>query len=687
MAIPGIDIDINAVSVDGLPLRAAQARSILYRNAKMGMPLRYRVLDRRDAFATGLEYAHLEHDWNGYKAERTETISTKSQVPPGYQMTESPAENVPLAMRRPSAPERLTPLIISRFTGMLFSESRRPNVYVEGDEDADDFLRTVIRDSKFWRVAADARNIGGGIGSVLLTFKLRDGRFVFKAHNAKYVADWVWEDPDELVPAAVLIQYITIKEYDELDESGQPTGNVRQEPMVYRRIIDQQYDIVFKEKRLDPDGRPPAYMEIDEQQTYEHRLGKFPGVWIQNVYNSSDVDGLPDTDGAYQMIEEVDRLGAQINRGLKYNMDPTLWTSRDFRQWKGPGPGQDVVKGHGVGLELGPGGSAGYLEIAATGIQAARERRSELRQAVLDKTQCILADPDKVAAAATSGKALEIVYHPMLEKCDLLRGQYGPAFQHLFELVLEMARVWKTSAMYPGNARSVFKLPPKIEEHDPMPSNPDIKPKRIIKVRDPGVGGVVSLSWGPYFTPTPTDRNQETTSVTNAKLAGLLDLETAVKKIAAVFDIEDPEGLIRRIREEGSQDREPDELDDVIAGEVVDEDGEDLDRLANQLIAILEKLGKGEIERDSAVAAIEAIGQITREQALRIVGSTGKKKPAPQGPGAKPGPGVGPAGPPQIRTERGLDSDPGAGPGSGTGPDSTGVQTPSRPSDEDGGIP
>ncbi len=547
--IPGINVEIVRDEEGNVP-RAAQVRSMLMANAKIGLSMRYRRLDRLDAFANCMEYQHLGTDWNGYPADMMETISPESALPPGYSqpMAQASEDTIPLSKRRPSAPMRLAPTIIDRFTGMLFSEDRIPTVTVEGDPEADDFLNAAIEDGRMWKSIRQGRNHGGAMGTGLITFRLTEGRYVFKAHNPKYVQDYIWADKDRMILAGVLIQYLTLKEFDIVDESGRSTGKTQQQAYVYRRIIDEQWDITFKETLLDEDGRPPAYMEIDLAQSFEHSLDRFPGVWVQNIHNGDDIDGIPDCDGAYQMMEEADRVRAQAIRGLKYNMDPTLVTARDFSKLKGAAAPINE-KGNGVAIELGPGGSAQYLEIAATGIQAAAEKVVQIKKDIFTKTQCVIPDPESPAAQASSGKALEVAFQPMLEKCGVLREQWGDGIIQLCELVLHAARVWNKKTMYAGNVRAVFTIPPKIEEKDPAPDNPDIKPKIEIKQRSPGVGGRVTVKWGSYFSSTPADKQMSVTTVSAALMGKLIDDETAIRLACEELGIEDPDAVIRKIRE------------------------------------------------------------------------------------------------------------------------------------------
>lgn len=523
--------------------RALEVRSLLYDNGSEGTTPRFRRLDRLDAFHRCCEYDHLELDWNGRPADSLETISPSVAVPFGF--TQPAMAEASVRERRPTAPTRMAPLITDRFSDLLFSDERIPDVGVEGDDEADDFIRTVFEETAFWSKMYEARGYGGSMGTALVIVQLKKGAFSYRALSPKVVQDIIWEDRDQLIPAGVLIQYVFFKEFEVLDTTtGRPSGEVREIPYVYRRIIDQEADIVFKEAPLGDDGKPPINMEVDLLASYRHKLGRFPGAWIQNLPDSDSIDGIPDCHGVYQMIDTLDRQVAQINFALLANSDPTLVLSRDPKMKK---LGGEIKKGSRNALEVGLQGSASYLEIAAGGINAAREFCKEIRQAILDKTACILPGPEE-AAAAQSAKAIEFRFAPMLAKAGRLRTQWGLGVRRIASVTLDLARLWSDPKEHDGNAVPRFALPHRLEEM--AASDPAQPPLTIERPRLPGRGGTVSLQWGPFFPPTPADIQTETGTLAAAQTSGLIDEETAVRKAAPLFGVRDVGGMLRKIRTE-----------------------------------------------------------------------------------------------------------------------------------------
>lgn len=535
--------------------RAQEVRDILYSRAGMGVSSRYRTLDRHEAFYRGLEYAHLDYDWNGYKADLLETISPNVIVPSGFTQPMKMAIES-LRTKRPTAPLRLAPMVVDRFTGLLFSKERTPEIVVEGDAETEDFLRAVARASRLWATMYTARTYGGSMGSVLLTVHLRDGRFAYAAHNPKTVHDIIFDDAERTVVAGVLIQYPTIEEFEEIDaKTNKPTGNIKTKTFLYRRIIDSEWDLVFKPAEI-VNGRIPD-LEVDEYASVHHQLGFCPAVWIQNLPVDSSLDGAPDCEGAYQMFDTIDRLMSQANFSLLANMDPTLVIEMDpkIEARMGGGP---LRKGTDNAIKVGLGGSASYLESSATAVTASISLAKDFRQAALDRCQCVLADPEKISGAAQSGKAIEFIYAPMLEKGGRLRDQYGPAIEQLLDLTARMGRLFLDPDRYVDagvpNAVPRLRLPPRVVQKDSDADNPDVAPETTYEMRRPGPpGGITTLRWGPYFAPSPQDVQLSAGTLVNLVAGQLIDQETGTKLVAPLLGIQDPQAVIRAVREEADE--------------------------------------------------------------------------------------------------------------------------------------
>ena len=270
--------------------QAEQVKAYFKAHAVIGETNRFRQLDRFDAHYQMRQYQHCQFDWNGLSADQLETVSPAVQVPTGFTQ---PALALLARQKRPTAPFHLVRAVVDRFTGLLFSETRKPNIEVEGDPDTDDFLHACMEQMRFWSRWREARALGGSAGSVLVTVHLKRGQFVMQSHPSKHV-QMLWKDRRSLEPGGALIMYSYPKEEFERDPR---TGEMQPRIVnyLYRRIITETDDTVYKEAPV----KPNEALTWEVEATARHGLGRFPGSWIQNLPDSESEDGVPDCAGIW----------------------------------------------------------------------------------------------------------------------------------------------------------------------------------------------------------------------------------------------------------------------------------------------------------------------------------------------------------------------------------------------------
>jgi hypothetical protein len=528
--------------------RSPEVSRWLYDNTPIPETTRFRQMDRFEAHYKTTQYDHLEYDWWGASADQTETISPSVMVPKGY---EQPAMAMSVRNKRPTAPYHLCKAIVDRFTGLLLSEGRKPEIVVENDTDSEDFLKAAMHQARFWPTWRLARSIGGAVGTVCVTAHLRDGKYAMEVHNGKFLTV-LWKDRRSFIPQGVLKQYKIIREEP---RENPETGEVEAKPQVYliRRIITEHEDIVFKPALL-RDGDVPQ-MEVADH--VNHNLGFFPGVWVQNMPVLDDDDGDPDCEGAWQTFDTIDRLLSQMNKGVLLNMDPTLKLKVDPRVIE---LGGGVRKGSDNSLNVGVDGDAGYLEINGAGITVGQALVERLKQNALDMTSCILVDPEVISGAAQSAKAIEYLYAPMLEKADVLRSQYGDlGIVPMCEIFVKLAR-WaeeQVQATDAGPAKVRLDLPPKTTRFVPSPSAH--AGARVVTHSVPhklGFGGHIKLTWGPYFSQTEQDKQLAVNTLVAAREGALIDDETAVHAAALIFKVKDSNQMFKKVKEQSDADAE-----------------------------------------------------------------------------------------------------------------------------------
>jgi len=484
---------------------------------------RYRELDFREAY-----YNCTQHDVKGYDFDgRVVGKGPRSgNVQPLISEMKSPIY-VPLNMRRPSAPVRLGKIIVDSYTSLIFGENRFPSVRVEGDDDADDFVQTLARAARLPLVAIRLRTLGGSMGSVGLSWCFYKGSPRFEVHSPKNLFVHSWYDRALLLPKHVTEVYLFYKQV--WDGKG-----FNKHYFWYRRDWTPDGDFVFKEVLYEK-GKDPTW-EIDEEKSAQHNDGVVHFEWIQNL-PTDEIDGLPDYDGLYDQFDQIDILNSVVTRGAILNLDPTLKLKVD----------PDIVarlgvrKGSDNALILGTDGDAEYMELNGTSIEAGVKLLDNLRRNVLETAQCIVPNPNEVAAQGISSVAIKAMFAPMTSKAEVYREQYGAAIRRALQNMVDVARtrmntpttvdvmddlgnpmVGPDGQPVQQQEQAVLTLPPRIEKIpqktldpvsglpvdavDPISGEPIVVPTPF--PRTPGNGGEVSLVWPPFFSPTFDDQNK-----------------------------------------------------------------------------------------------------------------------------------------------------------------------------------
>jgi hypothetical protein len=493
-------------------------------------------------------YDCTQHDSKGYDFDGRVLNSNMQGVNASQPLIsgEKAAWYVPLRMRRPSATYRLGRVIVNSFTNMIFGENRFPNVRIAGDSDSQDFLQTISKVASLPVRMIRARNIGGATGTACLSWAYVKGKPRVQVHNSKNIYVHSWEDRDEFIPRHVTEAYL----YPQDNYDQQKKRFVRQW-FWYRRDWTREVDVLFKPALYEYNVEPA--WEVDVSKSVEHNDKLCHFVWIQN--SPSDLeDGVSDYDGQWEVFDTLDLLLSVITRGATLNLDPTLVLKMDIDQVKRMG----VKKGSDNALAVGPEGSAEYLELGGGSIEAGINLFNQNRKNALEATQCVVPDPNEIAAAGTSAVAMKLVYAPMLGQCDILREQYGGGIRRLLDpmLVVAQAASQRTVTIYdedgtPTEAQQSIDLPPRIEKTPQTDEDGNPTGEHDVEQvdREPGDGGEIELAWGPYFMPTPADQTALVTTLSTAVGAQpIMSTQTATEILMAAFGRE-PEDEVKRVQE------------------------------------------------------------------------------------------------------------------------------------------
>lgn len=509
---------------------AIDAKTFNDRVGHLGMSPRQMELNRRWSYYCCAQYDARMVDWDGTRREgmvETDVIAQKGFIPPGFYDAAGQMAELPLKYRRPTTPYHLCKVIVERFTGMLFSERRHPNLDVEGDEQTADWIGSVAEVTRLWPAMIKARGYGGAMGSVAVGFQFKQGKPVIEVHDPR------WLFPTFVDRASLKLGEIEKRYMYPVEERDPDSGLWVPIWYWYRRVINETQDVLFK-PALVADGDEPQW---EEQEIATHGLGFCPVVWTQNLPVDDDVDGEPDCHGIWDMVAAIDALLAQAHKGTLANCDPTL-AMENVGDMEIP----SLKKGSGNAVKL-PQGTAKYLEISGTGPASARELAKELRGLALEVAQVVLDHPDVAGRTATE---VERVYSSMLAKADVLREQYG---QRCVLPLMEMIRKAAVKLGQPTQdetgqiVRYALSLPPRYD------GETEVATPRVLGKAD----SQLTIHWPGYFDPSLQDAQLAAQAASSAKAAGLIDDENAAKFISSYFRIDDVKASLERIAAQTTQ--------------------------------------------------------------------------------------------------------------------------------------
>lgn len=490
---------------------------------------RYAELDLYESHFRLTQDDSKQYDWDGYFRGH----GAMSEVKPNWY--------VPLSRRKPSSMMPLAKLIVGRLTSMALGEE--PTISVEGDEDAEAYVRELAKSSKLFLRAVEARTLGGSMGSVAMSYAYLEGVPRVEVHNSKHCRILRWEDRSELVVGAFLKAYSYVEE--ELDEK---TGRPVQKKFFYARYIDDTRDLVWERipERIARSSDWATLQAPDREGVVVG--GRCPVVWIQNQPQTSNssapratYDGPSDYDGMCPDLSQIHRLKSASTKGTIANVDPTLVVKDDQNKNSG-----SVGKGSGTAIYSK--GGAEYLTLPGDGMTAAAQKLNELRSDVLDGAGVVAPAIADLASSAKSAAALRIVFAPMTAVCSLIRLSYGEGIERVLLGLLKLARELGADAV---------KLPVQFErlEHEAEEGEEEPPEAEMIEiVLVPGDSEQVRLVWPPFFSPTWTDKKMAIEAAKGANGGkAVVSHRTSVRAVAQLFGVEDPDAEFALIEEDSER--------------------------------------------------------------------------------------------------------------------------------------
>ncbi|MDB5966477.1 MAG: hypothetical protein JWQ72_2977 [Polaromonas sp.] len=415
------------------------------------------------------------------------------------------AEYIPIRKRRPSVRYALCRTVVEDSVSLLFSEGHFPEIECE-IEATRDALMAVIKEARLNEAMIDGA-IKGSVGSVCFFLRVLKGRVFVKAEETQFLTPtWQAEAPDTLEKVTELYKV----KGDVLAAQGYAIDELNASYWFQREWTSDDETWFLPRKIDDKD----TVARRDAARSVKHGLGFVPCVWVRNLPGGDQVDGActfpPE---AIDCQIEIDYQLSQGGRGLKYSSDPTLL----IKEPASPDDNQ-IVKGGGNAIVVSQDGDAKMLEINGTAVAALLDYVRAVRDLGLESAHGNRANADKLSAAQ-SGRAMELMNQALIWLADKLRISYGEG------ALVELLRMITAASQ---------KYPLKLKDGTDIGKVNAAKP--------------VTLRWPRWYAPTYADQQTQAETLVALRGGGLLSQETAVKALAADYDVEDVDAEIADIK-------------------------------------------------------------------------------------------------------------------------------------------
>jgi hypothetical protein len=422
------------------------------------------------------------------------------------------AQKIGMMQRRPSVISTLCGTVVEDSVAFLFGEGRFPQINFDDDK-TQEIMQDVIKKTLLPAAMEEVAN-DGSVGSGALLIKIINSNIYYESLKTEYLTPVF--DPKNPYFLIKLTQKYKVKGYDLLALDYKiKYPNLDYWYVREWDINNENYYIPWcSEDSKDRNYKP----KIDTTRSIYHGLGFVPVVWIKNLSGGDFIDGKCTFKKGITTNIQLDYQLSQCGRGLTYSQEPLLFFKNPDRMLAG-----NITIGDGTTLVGGENSDAKMVEINGEGCMASIAYQEVLRKIVLENIHGNRSVPEK-AGFAQSGKALEMLHHPLILLASRLRKTYGEiGLVNVVKLILKM-----------------------IEKKEVL-----VEGKRI-KTADIKSNSNVTLVWPRWFDSTADDNYKEATTLGELKNSGIISSETAIKNVAENYGIENVEEEIEKINSERS---------------------------------------------------------------------------------------------------------------------------------------
>lgn len=512
----------------------------------------YALLDGRSRFFEGTQHDHQSFDWDGNSRQAHGTYFSTRWIDgsKGFVPSNAVVTCEGYGPRRPDASMPIGAQIVADFTDALLGRDNRPHIQVKTDEKTEQTLIEILREAKAWAALTQARDIAGSCGAAMISCAVIDGVPVMRAHHPKNVVVLKWKNRLRWEPEHAIEQKVVYK-----TEINPETRKVEQVEYWQTREWTATEVIYYQDvpvrgwKKDDP--IPLARNEDGSDAKVKHPIGRPALVWVQNTYDTETPYGVPDYEGAYHLMDKVDRAQSQVVKAAIANVDPTPVLQTDMMGRR------QLNIGNGELSRIGANEKLYFMEMSGESIRIGWESIVQLRRQIERITGAELPDQDEVGKQQ-SGEAIEKRSKRFKNRVDRKRVPVELACQMVAELWISLARALGVGRRDDPKTKGIM-LPPLVEE-EPAPLKIELdgdgnpveqeKPKPKIGAYEIGSGSVVTVAWAKNKSDAAAVQVMAGALGTATGGSQILSAKTATLVMAESLGLDDPAAELRRIEEE-----------------------------------------------------------------------------------------------------------------------------------------
>lgn len=490
----------------------------------------------------------------------------------------NPGSDVPLLERAPKVVYPIAHTAAHQHMDFALGEGRFPKFSVSTEDDESGledefalpeedakkfqaFLVTLSDHMCLQDTAQDALEEAESTGSVGAILMARNGRLEVEPQDARSVTPTLDEDGKTVLKFEIRYPYVDI--YKAQD------GKYKARCLMYRRVLDDQADTLYKPAVVPPDGSEPSW-SVDKKVS--HGLGFCPAVWYPFKRRRGRVDSI-DGDAIHcTLTDEIDALNfglSQRYRAALYSGDPQMVEfGVDSDEEVAPTgrhamPIPDLVDGNGrhyaaygfgtrprdtrrkgagtVWRYSNPDAKAELLTLPGDALDSITDQCNDLEDKISQVLGYTKASPENVRGA-TSGKALGYLFARTTAFCDRVRRDFWDGFLWpVMSMALRMVAKLGNRLLLPG-IKSVSPLLSKFEREIEGGTSIWLPPR-------------VTPVWGEYFPPTAEDEKATVEMAANAYEKKIITRELAIEKLRGIFQFESAELIEEELEEEAEEEQ------------------------------------------------------------------------------------------------------------------------------------